>query len=328
MPEYVKINDIKVGSLNVRGFGDDAILDYVTKYKLNLLGVQETHIKDSEILKDLGKDYIFYGVNTEGNYHHGVGIVAEKNLNPIFTKINSRICMCEIKLQKRKLVFISAYADTLENSRKNPTSRENFYEDLGKTIKKCSKYDIVITSADFNAQIGGGSETNPDCSGRFSRSNKTNDNGECLLNFSSAHNLFLTNTLFRHKLSHRTTWTAPYRPYKMKNGEIRTDPIRNQIDFILINKPYLRFVQNSRSYGVTTTESDHKLVIMTLKLELCRLKTEKEALKNQNKINMEGFAYPEKTLKYKENLEQLEKQSDFKNLDIKESWEKISEICK
>ena len=49
---------------------------------------------------------------------------------------------------------------------------------------------------------------------------------------------FLTNTKLKHKMCHRTTWTGPERrnEFKDKNGEIRRNPFRNQIDYILIKR--------------------------------------------------------------------------------------------
>ena len=72
-------------------------------------------------------------------------------------------------------------------------------------------------------------------------------------------------------MSRRTTWTAPYRLIYMKNGELRKNPIRNQIDYILINNRYLQFATNSRSYNNLQTDSDHNLVIMNLKIKLSKL---------------------------------------------------------
>ena len=42
---------------------------------------------------------------------------------------------------------------------------------------------------------------------------KINSNGLELLELSNRNNLTLTNTLFQHRLSHTTTWEAPFRNY-------------------------------------------------------------------------------------------------------------------
>ena len=79
----------------------------------------------------------------------------------------------------------------------------------------------------------------------------------------------------------------------MDNGELRKNPIRNQIDYILINNRYLQFVTNSRSYNHLQTDSDHNLVMMNLRIKFSKLnkpkidvapRINKELLKNLNYI--------------------------------------------
>lgn len=91
-----------------------------------------------------------YTVNEKDNYHHGVGIVIEKELNPKFKKINNRICRAEIKINKnRKLYFISAYAPTAQVSKKNPKIKEEFFEALDASIKDISNRHIIIVGGGF-----------------------------------------------------------------------------------------------------------------------------------------------------------------------------------
>ena len=80
----------------------------------------------------------------------------------------------------------------------------------------------------------------------------------------------ITNTMFQHKMSRRTTWTAPFRAYTI-NGQPRKNPIHNQIDYILIDSKFTRFVTNARSYNNTTTISDHNMVIMNFRTEFSRI---------------------------------------------------------
>ena len=83
-----------------------------------------------------------------------------------------------------------------------------------------------------------------------------------LAEFALLNDLFLTNTKFEHKNFHRKTWTGPERrnEFKDKKGEIRRNPFRNQIDYILIKRKDLPFVRNSHSYGGIGLKTDHKLV--------------------------------------------------------------------
>lgn len=89
-----------------------------------------------------------------------------------------------------------------------------------------------------------------------------NSSGRMLLELLAKHDLFLTNTIFKHNLAHQTTWTAPERKDTLNSfdGTPRRNPYRNQIDYIITKCRDNMFVQDSRSYGGTTTSTDHKLV--------------------------------------------------------------------
>ena len=92
------------------------------------------------------------------------------------------------------------------------------------------------------------------------RKEQVNENGNCLLETALKYNLVLTNTLLKHKLCHRSTWNVQKGIIWIKAGTWRRNPYKNQIDHIMINKQFRRFVTNSRSYGGIKTSTDHKLV--------------------------------------------------------------------
>ena len=93
-------------------------------------------------------------------------------------------------------------------------------------------------------------------------------------------NVTLTNTFFKHKPSHRTTWECPQRKSEhidTKSGRTRRNPYRNQIDYILIK--YNINIYDSRSYGGMSTKSDHKPVITELEIKWPFTKSKKSAKK-------------------------------------------------
>ena len=89
----------------------------------------------------------------------------------------------------------------------------------------------------MNTKIGSGYHDYPECIGRYGKG-KMNSNGKHLAEFALLNDLFLTNIKFKHKMCHRTTWIGPERrnEFKDKYGEIRRNPFRNQIDYILIKR--------------------------------------------------------------------------------------------
>ena len=152
---------------------------------------------------------------------------------------------------------------------------------------------------------------------------KTNVNGHTLLHFAAENKMILTNTFFQHKMSRRTTWTAPYRFLKMKNGEIRKKPIHNQIDYILIEKKYARFVMNARSYNNLDTDSDHNMVIMNIHLELSKI--QKPKITKSPQFKTENFRNKAIREEYQQKVDENYDKTDIKNND--DRWQRIVDTC-
>ncbi len=116
---------------------------------------------------------------------------------------------------------------------------------------------MLIVAGDINAKTGTGNREHPEVVGRFGKG-KVNSNGEHLIEFCLQNELFLTNTKFPHKFSHRTTWVGPERKkefYNKSSGKVRRNPYRNQIDYVMIRRRDLQFVEDSRSYGCDRSET-------------------------------------------------------------------------
>ena len=170
-------------------------------------------------------------------------------------------------MERRKIHIIAVYAPTLQTCERDTGKREELYEKIEATIDKISKRDIVVVAGDFNSKVGSQQQTDDkDCVGLYGKG-KRNSSGEVLADLCTREDLCITNTFFQHKLGHRTTWIAPMRSFKTHDGTERRNPIRNQIDFIIIQKQIKHLVTNSRSYGGINTNTDHKMVIMNINLE-------------------------------------------------------------
>ena len=75
---------------------------------------------------------------------------------------------------------------------------------------------------------------------------KMNENGRYLLVLSKKHELFLTNTTFNHKLSHRVTWTSPERinDHLHYDGSVRRNTYRIQIYYIIMKCIQRQLIKN------------------------------------------------------------------------------------
>ena len=110
------------------------------------------------------------------------------------------------------------------------------------------------------------------------------------------YNLKITNTFFKHKPIHLTTWQSPA-PYlnitDCKTNTPRRSAFRNQLDYILVRNNTNAKVFNSKATIFTTTNSDHKPVITKImikwkyqsKTKSCKKRFNMHYMKNQNNKN-------------------------------------------
>jgi len=196
------------------------------------------------------------------------------------------------------------------------------YEQLGSEIKRLPNKEFLIILGDFNAKTGSGHNKFPEQIGKYGKG-FMNSSGRLLLETCLQYELVLSNTLFSHRLSHRTTWTAPYREYITHDGTYRRNPIRNQIDYILVKKQHINLLKNSRSYGGILTDTDHKLVIANFQIKTKNL--HKKATKKEPKINFSEFSKKENQIKYRNSLKMIRY---TKNLTPQEKWTQIVETHK
>ena len=202
------------------------------------------------------------------------------------------------KLAHNKLVIISA-SHTLQISEENPNDREDFYEILETLVDKIPKRDIVIIAGDFNAKTGSARDEFKENMGKFGKE-LLNSSGRRLLEMCRKEDIVLTNTISDHKKCHRITWIAPYRNFTTWDGEERRNPVRNQVDYIIIRNEH-RFTTDSRSFGGITTDTDHKLVKMDMHLEWYKLKGSIRG--KEHKIDVRGFSDENKRVLYEKNVE-------------------------
>ena len=79
--------------------------------------------------------------------------------------------------------------------------KEQFYADLDGVMTKTNGLTMLL--GDFNVSLG---DSVPGVVGHHGLGKGTSDNGERLVEFASAHQMCITNTLFPHKTIHQATW--------------------------------------------------------------------------------------------------------------------------
>ena len=85
---------MNIGTFNVRGLIDNTKLGNLeadlNQYKLDILTVQETHIRGTS-KKQIGKNYTLYHTGPTTQSHHGVGIIVKNQYIGNFKVISDRI---------------------------------------------------------------------------------------------------------------------------------------------------------------------------------------------------------------------------------------------
>ena len=171
------------------------IPDDMQTYKIDIMGIQEHHLKGTGVIEIRCKDrkdaYEIFSTGPNDNKHHGVGITARKDLKADYKEITEKICVATIKLEKhnRNLKFIFAYGPSPEVSEEDENIREEFYGALNNTVNGINRRDMLIIAGDMNAKIGLGYHDYPECIGRYCKV-KMNSSGKHLAQFALLNDYF------------------------------------------------------------------------------------------------------------------------------------------
>jgi len=308
---------IKLGTWNVRNLNKPGKLANVIfemkRMGVGFLGISETwweqdgsfitHLPDSEG----GENYKVYysGGNKK---RRGVGMIIREEIVKsvmLCETISERIMIMRLKMKPVNLLLMQIYAPCEDEGEED---KESFYEQIDQIIREFRKgRECLIIMGDFNGKVGNGKED--DEVGPFGMGVR-NDNGQRVVDLCKRHNLFATNTWFQQKISAQHTWVSP-------GGDVK-----NQIDFVLVDKRYRNGVQNSKSMPGADCESDHNPVIATMKIRLQRVLKSKK----QVKWNTASLKKPEIKNDYKNRLEKLlEDQKIDKEIEIEEIWNKLKD---
>ncbi|XP_047026283.1 craniofacial development protein 2-like, partial [Helicoverpa zea] len=209
--------------------------------KWDILGISEMR-RIGEAIEERSQYVMYHKGEIAGQ--RGVGFLIKSKLkNRIigFEGISDRIAMIHINMPtyKKDWTIIQVYSPT---EQANKTDIEEFYNSLSMVIEKYSGNNIVVMG-DFNAQVGARTAGEEHVIGNFG-SGERSKNGEKLVEFLLEHNLMTLNSMFRKKS--KWTWISP-------DGKIK-----NEIDYILTNKP--RLFSDTSVIKNLNFNTDHRMV--------------------------------------------------------------------
>jgi len=93
------------------------------------------------------------------------------------------------------------------NEEKYEVAKEELYSSLEKACGAVPNYDMKIVLGDYKDKVVNQSYLYPACGGHSVR-NKTNDNGEQMVNFAMERDLSVTGAWYQHKDIHNATWRS------------------------------------------------------------------------------------------------------------------------
>ncbi|XP_008485560.1 craniofacial development protein 2-like [Diaphorina citri] len=210
---------------NVQGLNEpgkvENLMNEMKNLEVDICGISETHWKDSnDFISELPSNDKFRIIYSGGlKKSRGVAfILNQRTLNLVDSVIivSDRIIAVRINAKPVNIFIVQCYAPTLD---KSDEEREEFYEEIRKTIQMKKFHEILILMGDFNAKVG--SQRIDDIVGPHGLGT-LNSAGQDLINFCCENELFITNTWYEQKESSRHTWTSP------------TGYTKNQIDYICV----------------------------------------------------------------------------------------------
>ncbi len=228
----------------------------ITQYKLDLLGITETHMPGSgtDIL-DNGALFIYSG-RTDGIKRQGVGIALSKRVKNTlisYTPISERIITARLHSRHINISVVVAYAPTEDA---DDGVKDDFYQQLSDTFDDLPGHDIKLLLGDLNARVTSDNTMWPGVISKHSLHSSSNDNGTRMLDFCALHQLTIGGTLFQHKDIHKGTWRSP-------NGRTVT-----QIDHICVSSKWSHSLLDVKTCRGADIGSDHYLVRGKLRIKL------------------------------------------------------------
>ena len=168
---------------------------------ISALGIVETHWTGKEHFTTASGELIIFSGSQD--HRAEAGVILSKSISnsmAAYRAISDRILYVRIRAAPFNISFIEVYAPTIEATDEEV---EDFHDQIRSTIEISQSQDIVFVAGDFNAKVGVDCFC-PNVYGGHGLGTQ-NDRGERLLDFCRDHDLFVTNTAFKHHERRRYT---------------------------------------------------------------------------------------------------------------------------
>ncbi|KAL1446308.1 hypothetical protein WDU94_012325 [Cyamophila willieti] len=232
----------------------------IKRMNVDIMGISEMRWPGAGVV-EVDKYRVYYSGTEDGMHYNGVGIIVSKEIDKCITNfvpVFERVMLIQISARPVNVNVIQIYAPTAD---KEDSEADELYSRITQIYEKLPKQDVNLVMGDFNAKLG--SEQKTELIGSHGLGER-NDRGDMLERFMEQYSLVALNTQFKQHPRRLYTWKSP----KDKPEKV----IRNQIDFILINKRFRNSCTNMRTYPGADMKSDHVPVIGNFKIVLKNIK--------------------------------------------------------
>jgi exonuclease III len=261
------------------------VIKQLKKYRIQIAALSETCMYDSGV--KLVSDYtmIYSGVSHDNKTRkaHGVAICLDQTATKVWKDsgsewepISERIIKIRLLCAPIHITVIAVYSPVNPVTKQMGDESDKFYADLQDTINNVSTNDMLIIMGDLNARVGKNQQKRQQhvirsSVGPFTVDTET-ENGTRLTDFCEINNIIISNTFFKHKLVHQTSWMHP------------RNKIWHMIDYTLVNKKFRSSVEDVRMFrgAAGAIGTDHQLMRVKIRIHL------KSRRKNVNSKKMIG----------------------------------------
>ncbi|XP_073954770.1 uncharacterized protein [Choristoneura fumiferana] len=135
------------------------------RLNIDIAALQETRIEEEGSIREADYTFFWKGKKSSETREHGVGFAVRNHLlNALETPVgvSERIMVLRLNTKSGFVTLISAYAPTLNSKLE---TKDQFYDQLEKTVRGVHSTDRLHILGDFNARVGQDTSAWSDCLG-------------------------------------------------------------------------------------------------------------------------------------------------------------------